>query len=255
MSGEIRYLQGGADVEALVRAAGLVVDHAGVRTAVIGGLAVTCRLAVAHRATGDVDFVADEPEVVTEHAAVSNLVAAGVGTRDAATEVVRLDVGGTKVEIIETTALNAADIAEVEPERARLFVLAHRWALESATLLRIGVAGSDLAVEVPVATAAALVATKLHAIQDRNDDRKKASDAWDLFRLIDLSAGYREFAVDIASAPEGLAAIMNAAVLRIFRTEVTRTRRWMQVYGEPEWAAVATEDALVGIADAFADIR
>lgn len=67
--------------------------------------------------------------------------------------------------------------------------------------------------------------------------------------------GYREFAVDIASAPEGLAAIMNAAVLRIFRTEVTRTRRWMQVYGEPEWAAVATEDALVGIADAFADIR
>ena len=206
-----------------------------VRTAVIGGLAVTCRLAVAHRATGDVDFVADEPGVVTEHAAVSNLVAAGVGTRDSGAQVVRLDVGGTKVEIIETSALNAADVADVEPERARLFVLAHRWALESATLLRIGVAGSDLTVEVPVATAA----TKLHAIQDRNDDRKKASDAWDLFRLIDRSAGNREFAVDIATAPEGLAVIMHDAVLRIFRADVTRTRRRMQVYGEPEWAGVA----------------
>lgn len=255
MSGEVRYLQGGADVEALVRAAGLVVENAGVRTAVIGGLAVTCRLAAAHRATGDVDFVADEPEVVTQHAAVSNLVAAGVGTRDSGTEVVRLDVGGTKVEIIETSALNPADVAEVEPERARLFVLAHRWALESATLLRIGVTGSDLEVEVPVATASALVATKLHAIQDRNDDRKKASDAWDLFRLIDLNAGSHDFAGDIGTAPEGLAALMHAGVLRIFRAEVTRTRRWMQVYGEPEWAAVATENALIGISEAFADIR
>jgi hypothetical protein len=254
VSGEVRYLQGGADVEALVRAAALVVDHAGVRTAVIGGLAVTCRLAVAHRATGDVDFVADEPEVVTEHAAVSNLVAAGVGTRDAGTEVVRLDVGGTKVEIIETSALNAADVADVEPERARLFVLAHRWALESATSLRIGVVGSELEVQVPVATASALVATKLHAIQDRNDDRKKASDAWDLYRLIDLAAGSEGFADEIAAAPEGLAAIMRASVERIFRTDVTRTRRWMQVYGEPEWAAVATEAVLVGIADAFDDI-
>lgn len=255
MSGEVRYLQGGADVEALVRAAGLVVAHAGVRTAVIGGLAVTCRLAVAHRATGDVDFVADEPEMVTEHAAASNLVDAGIGTRDSGTDVVRLDVGGTKVEIIETSALNAADVAQVEPERARLFVLAHRWALESATLLRIGVTGSDVEVEVPVATAAALVATKLHAIQDRNDDRKKASDAWDLFRLIDLNSGSRDFAADIAKAPEGLAAIMRVGVLRIFGSEVTRTRRWMQVYGEPEWAAAATEDALVGISEAFADIR
>lgn len=122
-------------------------------------------------------------------------------------------------------------------------------------MLRIGVTGSNVEVEVPVATAAALVATKLHAIQDRNDERKKASDAWDLFRLIDLNAGDRGFAADIAKAPEGLAAIMHAGVHRIFGSEVTRTRRWMQVYGQPEWAAVATEAALVGIADAFADIR
>lgn len=47
-------------IAALVRAAGLVATNAGVPVAVIGGLAVTCRLATAsHRATGDVDIVSD----------------------------------------------------------------------------------------------------------------------------------------------------------------------------------------------------
>ena len=41
-------------------------------------------------------------------------------------------------------------------------------------------------------------------------------------------------------------------VERIFRHDVTRTRRWIQVYGEAEWAALATEDALIEAADAFA---
>lgn len=31
-------------------------------------------------------------------------------------------------------------------------------------------------------------AMKLHAVQDRNDDRKRASDAWDLFRRRGCSA-------------------------------------------------------------------
>lgn len=48
-------------IAALVRAAGLVATNAGVPVAVIGGLAVTCRLATAsHRATGDVGIVSDD---------------------------------------------------------------------------------------------------------------------------------------------------------------------------------------------------
>lgn len=254
MSGDIRYLQGGGDIEALVRAAGLVVEHAGVRTAVIGGLAVTCRLMVAHRATGDVDVVADDPGILAEGNAAQNLVAAGIAERDEGTDVVRVHVDGTKVEIIETSALDPAEVADVEPDLARLFVLAHRWALESATPLGIGVVGTDVEIDVPVATSAALVAMKLHAFQDRNDDRKRASDAWDLYRLIDLTSGEPHFATELAVAPAGLVPLLRTAVERIFRDDVTRTRRWIQVYGDPRWAAIATEEALVDAADAFRDV-
>jgi len=252
VSGDVRFLQGGADIESLVRAAGLVVQHAGVRTAVIGGLAVSCRLAVAHRATGDVDIVTDAPSVVAAGTAAENLVAAGVAEREVGVEVVRLFVQGTKVEIIETTPYDPADVADVEPDAARLFVLSHRWALETASPLRIGVVGRVIEIEVPVATSPALVAMKLHAVQDRNDDRKRASDAWDLFRLIDLTSGEREFFDQIADAPPGLVELVGDVVERIFRHDVTRTRRWIQVYGEAEWAALATEDALIEAADAFA---
>lgn len=255
MSGDVRYLQGGPEMESLVRAAGLVVEHAGVRTAVIGGLAVSCRLAVAHRATGDVDVVTDEQSFVSAGTAAENLVAAGIAERERGVEVVRLIVEGTKVEIIETAPLDAEEVAGVEPERARLFVLSHRWALESAQPLRIAVVGSDVEVEVPVATSPALVAMKLHAIQDRNDDRKRASDAWDLFRLIDLTSGDSDFSNGLANTPVGLVDLMRDVVERIFRQDVTRTRRWIQVYGDAAWASLATEDALIEAADAFGAVQ
>jgi hypothetical protein len=53
VSGEQIFLVDGADglVSDLVRAAALVVEHAGLPVALIGGLAVTCRLVVAHRVT------------------------------------------------------------------------------------------------------------------------------------------------------------------------------------------------------------
>lgn len=251
MSGDVRFLRGGSEIESLVRAAGLVVEHAGVRAAVIGGLAVTCRLAVAHRATGDVDVVADEPAVLAAGTAAENLVAAGIGERVDGIEVVRVFVQGTKVEIIETAAFDPADVAHIEPDEARLFVLSHRWALESATPLRIGVMDSAVQIEVPVATSPALVAMKLHAIQNRSDDRKRASDAWDLFRLIDVTSGEQAFTDELRTAPDALIDLVGAAVERIFRRDVIRTRRWIQVYGDPAWAAAATEDTLAEMADAF----
>ena len=97
MSGDVRYLQGGPETESLLRAAGLVIEYAGVRTAVIGGLAVSCRLAVAHRATGDVDVVADEQAFVSSGTAAENLVAAGVAERESGVEVLRLIVEGPSI--------------------------------------------------------------------------------------------------------------------------------------------------------------
>ncbi len=181
MSGDHVILAGPPDgsVASLVRAAGLAVRLAGVRTAVIGGLAVTCRLASSHRATGDVDVVADDPTFLVEEArtAAENIIAAGVATRATDTASVRLYIDGTKVEIIDTQPLTDDQAREIEPALNRLFVLSHRWALDSATSCTIAVVASDVEETVPVATPAALVGMKLHAIETRSDDRKRASDA------------------------------------------------------------------------------
>lgn len=243
-------------VAALVRAAGLVVANAGVPVAVIGGLAVTCRLATAHRVTGDVDLVSDDAlDAVTATGAIAgdNLLAAGLATRATGTESVRLLVGGTKIEIIPTYDISVEAAAEVDPERARLFVLAHRWALESATPRRIVVSGTDVEATVPVATPAALLAMKLHSIQDRSEDRKRASDAWDVLRLLSQCNGGGAMGADIRRSPAGLAALVTEALDRVFRAEATRTRRWVRGYGDPAWVRELTDEAMEDAASALID--
>jgi Nucleotidyl transferase AbiEii toxin, Type IV TA system len=252
VSGDRIFLVDGGDgrVTDLVRATALVVEHAGLPVALIGGLAVTCRLAVAHRVTQDVDVVAETPVgLVSEPGSVAdNLLGAGVARAATDTSSIRLFIGETKVEIIETERLNATEAADIEPERSRLFVLAHRWALETASPVTVSVTGTEVQATVPVATPAALVAMKLHSIQDRSQDRKRASDAWDLFRLLQTHNAAGEIAAAIAHGPPGLAPIASAALDRIFRTDVTRTRRWIHGYGEPVWTQLMTDDALADLA-------
>ncbi len=252
MSGDSVHLRGGADIETLVRAAALVVGHSPAPTAVIGGLAVTCRLATVHRATADVDLVTGEPEVAVGGTSVADsLVAAGVARRHLGDPANRVEVAGARVEIIETAPISPEEAADIEPDRARLFVLAHRWALETATPCTITVQGTDATAVVPVATPAAIVAMKLHSIQDRHDLAKRASDAWDLYRLLDANLADPEFAGSFRNAPTGLVPLIEAGIDRLFRQGVTQTRRWIMTYGDPFWAALATEDALDQTADAF----
>jgi hypothetical protein len=252
VSGDTVYLRGGPDIEALVRAAGLVVEHSPAPAAVIGGLAVTCRLATVHRATADVDLVTGEPEVaVGGTSAADSLVASGVARRRPGDPPNRVEVAGTRVEIIETAPLNPAQAADIEPDMARLFVLAHRWALETATQCTITVRGTDATAVVPVAIPSAIVAMKLHSIQDRHDLAKRASDAWDLYRLLDSNLTDPDFANSLREAPAGLVPLIEAGIDRLFRQGVTQTRRWIVTYGDPSWPAIATEEALDQIADAF----
>jgi hypothetical protein len=44
---------------------------------------------------------------------------------------------------------------------------------------------------------------------------------------------------------------MRTGIERAFRDDVTRTRRWIRVYGDAEWAARADEAVLADAADAF----
>lgn len=256
MSGETVELRGGerGELAGLLQAASLVVEHARARVAVVGGLAVTCRLATAHRATADVDVVAGEPEVLAQgHSVAQNLIDAGVALPDPGKTKTRVHVFGTKVEIIETEPLHLATAGAIEPASDRLFVLSHRWALETATPCTIRVRGTSIATEVPVATAPSLVAMKLHAIQDRKDDRKRASDAWDLYRLLEAHLWRGALVGAFDDAPGDCLQLVVESLQRVFRSEVTRTRRWLVAYGDPTWSAQATEEDLGRIADGFLD--
>lgn len=45
--------------------------------------------------------------------------------------------------------------------------------------------------------------------------------------------------------------LIDSGIDRLFRQAVTQTRRWIMTYGDPSWAAIATEESLEQIADAF----
>jgi hypothetical protein len=110
--------------------------------------------------------------------------------------------------------------------------------------MTITVVDSDVEADIPVATPAALVAMKLHAIQDRTQDRKRSSDAWNLYRLLHDHNAAGEVAAALNLGPLGLRGLVAGALDRVFRSDVTRTRRYIHGYGEPAWVDVMTDDAL-----------
>lgn len=251
MSGDVVYLQDGPEgrVTDLVRAAAVVAEHAGVQVALIGGLAVMCRVTGWQRATGDVDVVSDtQADVVAGTSAAENLVKAEVADRDPGTDSVGLWVAGTKVEIIETREVRADQAADIEPESDRLFVLGHRWGLDSADQMILQVVDSPVRAEIPVARPAALLTMKLHSIDTRTEDRKRASDAWDIYRLLDTHNRNGTVTAELKAGPDGLADLAAEALDRFFRRDRTCTCRWVVVYGDPTWPATLTEENMSQIA-------
>jgi len=128
--------------------------------------------------------------------------------------------------------------ADVEPANDRLFVLGHRWAVETATMCAITVIDTPIRVVIPVATPAALVAMKLHAIQDRPNDIKKASDAWDLYRLLDAHNRDGELSRAFAAGPDSLDILVAESLEQFFKHQATRTMNWVINYGEPSWSEI-----------------
>ena len=188
MPGEVIELEG--DARALVAA---VIHLAGYDFALIGGLAVMVRLQEAHRVTGDLDGVFNNPSDVPTTA---TLIATGVA-RDAP-EPQRVIVLETDVDVIDTFAL--PDLADLPADpKDRLFVCAHRYAFETATAVCLR-AGTDSA-NVKVAVPPALIATKAHALRfatARRRATKRSSDLYDLYRL--ASSHLPEIADGLAAA-------------------------------------------------------
>lgn len=191
--------------------------------ALVGGLAVTVRLATVHRATNDVD-------TVSEGDGPRDLALQYLGDRDAA-EANRIEVDGVKVDVMATWPLpdHSDDLPDADLDR--LFVVGHRWALDSATPVGIDVVSSDGAVletgTLTVATVPALVACKLHAIADRKGPSrsKRESDALDLVRLTGDLIRSDESVRSLRSAPFDLASLVAAEVERWFINDALRTAR------------------------------
>ena len=194
-------------------------------------MAVAARLGQAHRATADVDTVVDQDRLP---AAIAVLKALPSATTDPAGGPHRLLLEGTKVEVIEVGQLPPGEELDELSERQRLSIASHSWALQTATPLTVASVGRDAGTATaPFATPAALVAMKLHAIQDRSgaSQAKRAGDAWDLHQLLTLHNRGGVIAAVLRDAPEALTMAVRQAADTVLVAGATRTRSWLRTSG------------------------
>jgi hypothetical protein len=214
--------------------------------AIVGGVAVSARLGQAHRATADVDAVVDQDHLP---AAIGVLRGLATATPDPGGAEHRVYVDGTKVEILEVGPIPADDALRELSERQRLFVLAHGWALATAEPLTvIALDEAQLAATAPFATPAALVAMKLHAIQDRSGEgqAKRAGDAWDIHQLLAIRNARGDISAAFLHGPEPLRREVATATQRILVDGATRTRGWLRSSGGLPATVTADELEFLG---------
>lgn len=107
---------------------------------------------------------------------------------------------------------------------------------------------------VAIATAGALVAMKLRAIQDRRPAAgldKRTGDAWDIYRLLLDLDGNGAVAAQYASAAPALRVAVASATRRVLIHEAARTRRWLSA-GDERMRAVSA-DELSYVAQMFSE--
>lgn len=143
----------------------------------------------------------------------------------------RVLIDGIKVEIQATEPIAPRDLDGLTDKQI-LYVGAHRYALESATPVTLIAESPDVRATVLFATPAALVAMKLHAIEDRRPSGgldKRAGDAWDLYRILldlDATGAVRD---ELAAIPLPLRNVVGDATER-------------NVVGDERMAAITAEE-------------
>jgi hypothetical protein len=219
------------------------------RWAVIGGVAVTARLGRAHRATTDVDTVVDESVPPDAVAAILDLE--GTEPGDKAHRVI---VDGTKVEFVGVDTLDVEhDDLDGLTERQQLFVVSHRWALDTAEELTVEGWPDEIRATVsataPFATPQALMAMKLHAIADRSASsdqrRKRGGDAWDMHQILTHLDGTGAVRTALSTAPTRVRDLVGHALEQRFVIEARLTVTWLR---ELDQAADVTVEELEDLA-------
>jgi hypothetical protein len=249
VSGERIVLAGDANGNAarLVRATARLGDADLGPHALVGGLAVMCRLAAVHRATQDVDTVTE----TTAPTAVE-VTATTIGQHDPSSPS-RAVVDGISIDVIDTEPFRPEDLDGVDPSD-RLFVVSHRWALDTATDTEL-VAGAETA-SIRVATPPALVAMKSGALLGgrMREPRKRASDLYDLYRLVleyDRTGGIADA---MRTAPFDLGHLVGDALAARVVEEPERAVRWL-INGGPETSAVTADDLRDAIGPLVSELR
>jgi hypothetical protein len=224
----------------LVRAAAAL-DVDGVPPfAVIGGVAVAVRLGRVLRATADLDTVTDYRYAPTALELLRRRDDADYDAGDPNTVV----VGGTQIQFQDVVAVTDADVAHLVPKDL-LYVAGHAHALAGARAVTIRASGDDGAVEatVPVATAGALVAMKLHAFLDRRSTSgpdKRPGDLWDIYNLLLFVAG--DAAADLASAGRLLRQTVAATVERHLVDGAARARTVLRSSNDERYQAITAAE-------------
>jgi len=239
VSGEPQVVLPGEAMVALVGAAAKVAASAIGRYAIIGGIAVSARLGQAHRSTADLDTVVDD---VTPPPAVEALLEVP-GARPDPTGAHRVLIDGIKVEIQGTEPIAPADLDGLTDKQI-LYVGAHRYALESATMVTLVAQSEKIRATVPIATPGALLAMKLHAIEDRRPSGsldKRAGDAWDIYRILldlDRTGAVRD---ELAAVSPTLRRVVAETTRRILIDQATRTVSWLKA-GDERMAVITPEE-------------
>jgi hypothetical protein len=192
----------------------------------VGGLAVLARLSRPYRVTTDLDAVTFGPE---RDDFLEVIGGPGVRPGWGADEKNRFYIGDVKVDVIATGDADPEDFYAL-PEKQALFALAHHWAMETSTRLTMaddtGVMANCL-----VAAPAALVAMKLHALQDRHAEKqeKVASDCRDLYFILESFDRDGSIGAAIAVGPDLLLSLIVDAVQSELIDKADRLRRSLLV--------------------------
>ena len=201
--------------------AALAVQQLEPPSALVGGVGVICRLATPHRPTLDADTVVER----TGTDILSMLRSrpdAGAPTDDTT-----VTIGGAKIEIIEVDPVDPAALAtQVDDDRDRLFVAAHRWALDSATAVTVDTVPTTGERRLMVATPAALAATKTHALVGRRggSEHKAGSDLVDVVMLFETFDRDGALTEQLRAAPYGLGRLVAGQLRGLLADPQRRTR-------------------------------
>jgi hypothetical protein len=232
-------------MEALVQAIPATAQRTGRPVIVVGGLAVICRLSASYRATSDLDTVSRR--AAGEPAQLELLIASGAEASGPSGVLIPTPAGMVQVDVLEVTDAELQNLPDDPTDR--LHVLAHDWAISTASLIELrSDTVSDLVVS--VAEPGALIAMKLQAVMNRG----RLKEATDLLDIINLT-------LDPNTGPASHQALRDAhPTLRSdalkhshlwFKQHATRTLR--RVREAPAGQQILAED-IAFVAELLADV-